>query len=749
MSIPLISDNNEEHLNHIFLNLCKNFHSFLDKKIIKKYIFPNETQSQKDFYKSNEIQIDNKKIIWTYYNKEKELTKEEIINDVFKDDKFLALLQNLTNELIAVIQYLEENINNIKRLEEATKDKEQKINTLTELKDMLNFYFNENKDGQINANNILEDKNLLNIINKIQSFKSNQNEANSKINQNCKISNDQVNNNIFNDNNSNNINNNCELNEDYFNNNLNESIHKIKEEVNIKNENIFLNNNSQECSSTKINILNQSPSPTFALNEMINNNQLIDNEIISKETKDNDDENFHNNSLMNNSFQKENNSENKNEENYELFNLEKEKNEQEKDNVLLNKKTERQNGIIKQEKINNNIKRQYHTPTKPRKKNKKKKASSDNDKEQSDNIENSQPNPVKEEIVNLPSLTLRAETDKKNKKNKLEKKESETKKGNDSKMEIDDEIIKLLLEEDNIKKDDKKINSFQNKSLENEFESMLKKEFYKLNTKNVRVKTIKDLLSLIKFNNVQNYNPKINGPYLVGSYRSISDLPLINYFTSIDIMFTYRDISIDKEIINYTINNMLKKLLNLNKIKISEPYEFSNKIKKIKISCSSIANINLLLSFDIFFVDIGVEDNEKIINDILFNREKINFENKEEEKRFINIMLYLRIWRKKNKLYFIIPEVLDEIAKKEFEKKRSMGVVIFNTFFDLYNEIIDFYSKYSQGVDPEHKSIMEKIIKSWYNNEINKKMLQSAILNTNVLITQKNFKALFNNEEEN
>ena len=316
-------------------------------------------------------------------------------------------------------------------------------------------------------------------------------------------------------------------------------------------------------------------------------------------------------------------------------------------------------------------------------------------------------------------------------------------------MEIDDEIIKLLLEEDNIKKDNNKITSFQNKSLENEFESMLKKEFYKLNTKNVRVKTIKDLLSLIKFNNVQNYNPKINGPYLVGSYRSISDLPLINYFTSIDIMFTYRDISIDKELINYTINNMLKKLLNLNKIKISEPYEFSNKIKKIKISCSSIANINLLLSFDIFFVDIGIEDNEKIINDIIFNREKINFENKEEEKRFINIMLYLRIWRKKNKLNFLIPEVLDEIAKKEFEKKRSMGVVIFNTFFDLYNEIIDFYSKYNQGVDSEHKSIMEKIIKSWYNNEINKKMLQSAILNTNVLITQKNFKALFNNEEEN
>ena len=750
MSIPLISDNSEEPLNQIFLNLCKNFHSFLDKKIIKKYIFPNETQSQKDSYKSNEIQIDNKKIIWTYYNKEKELTKEEIINDVFKDDKFLALLQNLTNELIAVIQYLEENINNIKRLEEAAKDKEQKINTLTELKDMLNFYFNETKDGQINANNILEDKNLLNIINKIQSFKSNQNEVNSKINQNCQVTNDQGNNNIFNDNNSNNNKNNCELNEDYFNNNLNESIHKIKEEVNIKNENIFLNNNSQECSSTKINIFNQSPSPTFALNEMINNNQLIDNEIISKETKDNEDENFHNISLMNNSFQKENNSENKNEENYELYNQKKEKIDQEKDKVLLNKKTERQNGIIKQEKINiNNIKRQYQTPTKPRKKNKKKKASNDNDKEQSDNIENSQPNPVKEEIVNLPSLTLRAETDKKNIKNKPEKKESETKKGNDNKMEIDDEIIKLLLEEDNIKKDDKKINSFQNKSLENEFESMLKKEFYKLNTKNVRVKTIKDLLSLIKFNNVQNYNPKINGPYLVGSYRSISDLPLINYFTSIDIMFTYRDISIDKEIINYTINNMLKKLLNLNKIKISEPYEFSNKIKKIKISCSSIANINLLLSFDIFFVDIGVEDNEKIINDILFNREKINFENKEEEKRFINIMLYLRIWRKKNKLYFLIPEVLDEIAKKEFEKKRSMGVVIFNTFFDLYNEIIDFYSKYSQGVDPEHKSIMEKIIKSWYNNEINKKMLQSAILNTNVLITQKNFKALFNNEEEN
>ena len=750
MSIPLITKNNEEPLNQILMNLCKNFQGFLNKKIIKKYIFPAEPQYQKNS-KVPVIKSENKNIIWTYFDKDKQLTQEEIIKDVFKDDKFLALLQNLANALIAVIQYLEENQKNIKKLEEAAKENEQKINTLNELKDMLNFYFDENKVGQINAINILEDKNLLNIINKIQCFKSDQNTLDTKINQNCQNNNNQVDNNFCNNNS--NDNNNCEVNGDYLNHNLtvlNDSIAN-KEEVYLKNENFFLNN-SQEYNSKQINIFNQSPSPTFAFN---NNNQLIENDVISKETKDNDDENFLNNTinvnngLLDYSLRQENNREIINEDNYEFLKIDQEKNELDKNN-MLNKKTERQNGLSKNENLNNNNDRHCPTPSRLRKKNKKKKGSNFDIIDKKDINKSSKQIPMKEDIENLPVLKPKPEIDKKKTKYKTEKKENKKYyKENSSEFDIDDDIIKLLLEdEDNKKKEINNINSFQNTSLENEFESILKKEFYKLNNKNVRVKTIKDLLSLIKFNNVQNYNPKINGPYLVGSYRTISDLPSINYFTSIDIMFTYKDISIDKETINYTINNILKKLLNLNKIKISDPYEYNNSITKINISCSSIANINLLLSFDIYFVDIGIEDNEKIINDIIFNREKISFENKDEEKRFINIMLYLRIWRKKNKLHFIIPEVLDEVAKKAFEKKRSMGVVIFNTFYDLYNAIIDF-NPINQGIVPKNKTLIEKIIKSWYDNESNQKMLKSAILKTNVLLNQKNFKVLFNNDEEN
>ena len=403
------------------------------------------------------------------------------------------------------------------------------------------------------------------------------------------------------------------------------------------------------------------------------------------------------------------------------------------------------------EKINNNINNiQISILEKKKGKNKNKKINNITLKEKNNiSNENSNQIPLKEEIANLP--VLRPIIDKKKDIIEFEFESEEKDLKNNQKerndQDINEEVVKLLLEgyEDNNKYKDTNNKLSKNGSLELEFGEIINKEFSELNQKNIRTKVIKGILSSIKTNNIINYNPRINGPYLVGSYKTIPELPSINYLSPIDIMYTYKDILIDKKIIDYTINNIIKNYLNLNIIEKSESFEDDNKIIKIKVKCTNKINLNVIISFNIIFFDL--EQNEKIINDIILDNETIIYENKEEHKKFINIILYLRVWRKKNKLFFIIPEIIDRIAKKHFDKNKNMGVVILNVFYDLYNGIIDFNSKINQGVLPKHKILMENIIKNWFNNEKNCEMIKKSILETNRLINNKNFHVLFNKED--
>ena len=85
------SKKKEVPLNETFYNLCKDLLRFIDRKIIKKYISPNIAQLPKEMRnhenkQDNQNQNQNK--VWTYFYKEKEITKEEKIKDVFKDDFF-------------------------------------------------------------------------------------------------------------------------------------------------------------------------------------------------------------------------------------------------------------------------------------------------------------------------------------------------------------------------------------------------------------------------------------------------------------------------------------------------------------------------------------------------------------------------------------------------------------------------------------------------------------------------------------
>ena len=316
-------------------------------------------------------------------------------------------------------------------------------------------------------------------------------------------------------------------------------------------------------------------------------------------------------------------------------------------------------------------------------------------------------------------------------------------------QDIDDELVKGLLEDSDINKNEneKNNNIIRGESLEDEFSLEIDKKFFKLNPKNQRSKIIKDILSAIKTNDIKNYNPRINGPYLVGSYKTISELPSLNYSSPIDIMYTYKDILIDKKIIDYTIRNIMDKGLNLNLIEYSDCYRDDN-MTKIKAKCSSKINKSIIISFIIVFIDIGDELNEKIINNIIFDAEKINFENKNEEKKFINIIIFLRIWRKKNKLLFIIPELLDEIAKLNFDSNKTLALCLLNIFYTIYNGINIFNSKQNQGNMPKHKILFEKLFKNLFENENNKKKIKEAILQTNKLINNKNIEEVLKIEDE-
>ena len=86
---------------------------------------------------------------------------------------------------------------------------------------------------------------------------------------------------------------------------------------------------------------------------------------------------------------------------------------------------------------------------------------------------------------------------------------------------------------------------------------------------------------------------------------------------------------------------------------------------------------------------------------------------------------------------------MDAIAKKNFDKNKTIALIILNVFYDLYNGIIDFNSRINQGVLPKHKTLMENLIKNWFDNEKNHQMIKVAVLQTNKLMNEKNFTALF------
>ena len=101
-----------------FYNLCQDLLRFINRKIVKKYVFPNEAQLPKE-KRGLELRADNN---WKYYLNN-DISEEEKIRDVFKDNYFLSTLQRMTNALNEVTDYIELNQKKINMINDKSKYK--------------------------------------------------------------------------------------------------------------------------------------------------------------------------------------------------------------------------------------------------------------------------------------------------------------------------------------------------------------------------------------------------------------------------------------------------------------------------------------------------------------------------------------------------------------------------------------------------------------------------------------------------
>ena len=587
--------------------LCQALLRFINRKIVKKYIFPNEAQLPKE-KRGLELRANN---IWKYYLNN-DVTEEEKIKDVFKDDKFLLSLQKMTNSLNEVTALIESNQKKMKMMEEKSKNKEEKINALSEINDLLSSFFKNKEKGE-NSNNSNKNEDIIidNIFEKMKGFYSLQ-----------------------------------KYHEDSIENKNNENINK-------NDENHSVINNSE-------------------LTEK-NNNEL---------------------DLLINNFGLD-----------EIKEHEKEKKEEIKDeNIFLNKKTERD---VKS-KNNKNKKNK-------KKKNKEKSENKENNINTKDELEA----PPKKEKINLPILKLKEE--------KKEKKDDD----------IDEEIIKQILEnevEENSNANDKpqekkqmiNIDSLSKEAREVLFDTELRKKFTgnkRPKKENNLIKEIRNIINALedkKIQEMKNYNERISGPYLSGSFKAFRNLCAINYPREIDIVFKYKDMLLNQDIIDYSVKEVLENYLKLNIIKSTEIKEKEvdeeNKVVKYLAECSSKKlDKNDIIQFNILFVDSGIGFNEKIIDELILNKKE--FLIKTEEEKFMNICLFFRVWRRRNNLFYLIPEMIDELSRKFLKPDRSMLKVILNVIYDLYNQIVDLYPKNSNNFVPASKQLCEDLLHDLFRKD--------------------------------
>ena len=667
------SKKKEQPPKETFYNLCQALLRFINRKIVKKYIYPNEAQLPKE-KRGLELRTNNE---WKYYLNEN-VSEEEKIRDVFKDDLFLSSLQKMAKALNEVVDYIDLNQKKISMIEERSRNKEERNNSLTELRNLIDNYFeNKDKDKRDNLD-----------INKSENEDGTLKNINDKIKE--------------------------KINELYS---LQKYIDGVAENNNMSNENCEKNDES----TIKEEII-----------PLINNSELSNKNSKSSEKKEIDIliQNFRLDKIIESGKSKEKVMQDK-------------KEEIKNEHIYLNKKTERESKT----KTGKN-------------KNKKKK----NQKKELENTENDiNTNEAKEKEINknnYPPIKLQTIPILKPRENNININNIEIKERKKDE-DIEEEILQELLNEerensnnvDNNKKDEKKevinIDSLtNNKTTEEIFESELKRHFSEnqRNKKNKKSIILKSLIFSIddkKILNIKKYNDRITGPFLAGSYKAFRDLYLIDYPREIDIIYKYKNMLLNKEAIDFSVKEVLENYLELNIIKSNEIAENENKVTKIEVECINKNWGNDSIKFNVLFVDCEHEYNDKIIDELIFNKKE--FLVKTEEEKFVNVCLFLRLWRRKNNFYYLIPEVLDEIVRKYLSNGQSVLIIVLNVFYELFNKMPEFYPERKDDFISKQLLLCQDIMDNFFSKDNSEKIdeLKKNLIKQVEDINSKKFDELF------
>ena len=269
-----------------FYNICKDLIRYIDKKIVKKYISPNQAQVPKEKRIKEKVYNDNK---WRYFYEDDETTEEDRIKDIFKNNKFLFILQNLYDTLGVVVNDMENNKKNLEILEEQMRMEQEKLKINSEINTQMLKYLIDNKINDINSINQndflkafenLKNNNVIKNINPdmIQQFMSNTNNINLlQSNINMQNNSNSNNNNLMNNNANANINNRNDL---------------VKENnIKLNNKNKLMKNKSIPTLIQALEAINKSKNNKKNINyQKDSSNKVIQkNNILDSDSNDSDD----------------------------------------------------------------------------------------------------------------------------------------------------------------------------------------------------------------------------------------------------------------------------------------------------------------------------------------------------------------------------------------------------------------------------------------------------------------------------
>ena len=636
--------------------LCKDLLNFINRRIIKKYIFP-EISCIKRELSFFEERADN----WKYFRSDDQnVTENEKLCNLFKDNNFLRQVQKFYESLENIINILILNEKNFEMSKKEIEIGDKKINLLFEMNCQLNKFFKSASDNSLNQKYKINVNNNQNITCHLSKVKL------SNVLNDLKIIN------VIKDANNleecSNNNNSFGISEDYDNRitlDNNNSNFKIKKE-NIKKEENIINNEKED----EIELENQMPVKEDNINTFFNsynknepsNSSFKDFKLLSKK-KNRDGE------------MKKNN----------------EKYLDIHDNKLIDLLDNDNNQINKSEdKHNQNEDNSYNEII-------------EISEDQSEDKENN------EDIDSNNSIGFDLEN---NNSNNVAKNESMIKYNNNLNLDFE-------------------------KELKNQFSCIFSNpKSLKLNSDiYYEINNILEKISEIKFPKNKN---KFENPYVIGTFKHFNTMLLLDSLPDIDILLKYQDI--DAEEINEISKEIIENNLGLNYVEINKEYE--NKIAKVRNKCKiKIKDNDFFIYITLFFVRVNISSyikKEKCINKyIFFNNNMYHNRNK------ILICLFFRRWRRKFKLFFIMPELLDIIIDFYYKENIKISYIIEHIFRELLNGDINLLLKKDKMIKDE-KTMKEIIsfIKEWYTISGYNVKLNNAIISVSDFLSKNDYHSL-------